>query len=104
KPRRMLYRTLGGWSTEFARSPNLEPHPRGKKDVEALCGRDHHIYGCYAWLAGGGIQGDVVHGSTDELGLHAVENRHYVTDIQATVFRLLGLDARRLEIPGRRRL
>ena len=55
-------------------------------------------------MAGGGIKGGVVHGATDELGFHAVENRHYVTDVHATLFRLLGLDARRLEIPGRKRL
>jgi hypothetical protein len=45
-----------------------------------------------------------VHGTTDELGFHAAENRHYVTDIHATVLHLLGLDAKRLEIPGRKRL
>ena len=41
---------------------------------------------------------------SDELGFHAVENRHYVTDIHATVMKLLGLDSYRLEIPGRKRL
>jgi hypothetical protein len=46
----------------------------------------------------------VVHGATDELGFHAVENRHYVTDIHATVLYLLGLDSRQMEIPGRKRL
>ena len=50
------------------------------------------------------IKGGIVHGATDELGFHAVENRHYVTDIHATVLHLLGLDSRRLEIPGRKRL
>jgi hypothetical protein len=33
-----------------------------------------------------------------------VEHRHYVTDIHATVLRLMGLDSYRLEIPGRKRL
>ncbi len=56
------------------------------------------------WFAGAGIKGGVVHGATDELGFHAVENGHYVTDIHATVLHLLGLDSRRLEIPGRKRL
>jgi Protein of unknown function (DUF1501). len=46
----------------------------------------------------------VTHGATDELGFHAVENRHYVTDLHATIMQLVGLDARRLEVPGRRRL
>ena len=43
-------------------------------------------------------------GVTDELGFHAVEDRHYVTDIHATVLHQLGLDSRRLEVPGRKRL
>ncbi len=42
--------------------------------------------------------------SPNRLGLHAVENRHYVTDLHATVLHLLGLDSRRLEVPGRKRL
>ena len=46
----------------------------------------------------------MAHGATDELGFHAVENRHYVTDIHATVMQLMGLDSYRLEIPGRKRL
>jgi hypothetical protein len=29
-----------------------------------------------------------------------VEDRHYVTDIHATVLELMGLDSYRLEIPG----
>ncbi len=48
-------------------------------------------YGFSVWMAGGGIKGGVVHGATDELGFHAVENRHYVTDIHATVLHQLGL-------------
>jgi Protein of unknown function (DUF1501) len=55
-------------------------------------------------MAGGGIQGGIVHGATDELGFHAVEHRHYVTDVHATILHLLGLDSHRLEVPGRKRL
>ncbi len=52
----------------------------------------------------GGIKGGVVHGATDELGFHAVENRHYVTDLHATVLHQLGLDPRRLTVPGHKRI
>ncbi len=104
KRRGMLDSTLVVWATEFGRTPNLEPRPDGESDAEELRGRDHHIYGFSAWLAGGGIKGGMVHGATDELGFHAAENRHYVTDIHATVLHLLGLDPQRLEIPGRKRL
>jgi hypothetical protein len=55
-------------------------------------------------MAGGGIKGGVVHGATDEIGFHAVEDRHYVTDLHATVLHLLGLDPKQLDIPGRKRL
>jgi hypothetical protein len=55
-------------------------------------------------MAGGGIRGGMVHGATDELGFHAVEDRHYVTDVHATILSLLGLDSRKLEVPGRKRL
>ena len=66
-------------------------------------GTDHGTAGPM-FLAGGGVKPGVTHGATDELGFHAVENRHYVTDIHATVLHQLGLDTRRLEIPGRKRL
>ncbi|MCB1092659.1 MAG: DUF1501 domain-containing protein, partial [Verrucomicrobiae bacterium] len=45
-----------------------------------------------------------VHGATDELGFHAAEERHYVTDLHATVLHQMGLDPRKLEVPGRKRL
>ena len=94
KSRGLLQDTLVIWGGEFGRTPYAE----GAK------GRDHHSIGFSTWLAGGGIKGGVTHGVTDEIGFHAVENRHYVTDIHATVLHQLGLDPRRLEVPGRRRL
>ena len=62
------------------------------------------IYGFTVWMAGGRLKRGVVHGATDEIGFHAVEDRHYVTDIHATILHQLGLDSRQLEIPGRKRL
>ena len=67
-------------------------------------GRDHNRHAFALWLAGGGFRGGYAHGATDELGFHAVQDRHYVTDIHATVLHQLGLDPRRLAIPGRKRL
>jgi hypothetical protein len=93
KQRGLLDETLVVFGTEFGRSPGAEG-----------TGRDHHPQGFSAWLAGGGVKGGVVHGATDELGFHAVQDRHYVTDIHATVLQLMGLDSFRLEIPGRKRL
>ena len=93
KQRGMLKDTMVVWGTEFGRSPGAQGD-----------GRDHHPQGFCAWLAGGGIKGGVVHGATDEIGFHAIENRHYVTDIHATVLHQLGLDPRKLVVPGRKRL
>jgi uncharacterized protein (DUF1501 family) len=92
--RGLLEETLVVFATEFGRTPGSQGSD----------GRDHHIYGFSVWLAGGGIKPGVVHGATDEIGFHAVENRHYVTDIHATILRQLGLDSRRLELPSRKRL
>ena len=55
-------------------------------------------------MAGGGIKGGIAHGATDELGFHAVENRHYVSDIHATLLHQLGVDPHKLAIPGHKRL
>jgi hypothetical protein len=94
KQRGMLEETIVVLGTEFGRTPG----------AQGSDGRDHHPYGFSVVMAGGGIKGGVVEGATDEVGFHAIENRHYVTDIHATVLHLLGLDAHRLEIPGRKRL
>jgi hypothetical protein len=92
--RGLLDETLVIFATEFGRTP-------GSQGAD---GRDHHIFGFSVWMAGGGIRGGIVHGATDEIGFHAVEHRHYVTDIHATILKQLGLDSRQLEIPGRKRL
>lgn len=94
KQRGLFDETLVVWATEFGRTP-------GSQNSD---GRDHHPYGFSVWMAGGGIKGGIAHGATDELGFHAVENRHYVTDIHATVLHQLGLDSHRLQVPGRVRL
>jgi hypothetical protein len=93
KRRGMLDETLVVWGTEFGRTPGAQGD-----------GRDHHPNGFCAWLAGGGVKGGVAHGSTDEIGFHAVEHPHYVTDVHATVLHQLGLDPLTLEVPGRKRL
>jgi hypothetical protein len=105
KRRGMLERTLVVFATEFGRSPNIDIRtPCGPMDENVRTGRDHHIYGFSAWLAGAGIKGGMTHGRTDELGFHAVENRHYVTDLHATVLHQLGLDSHRMQFPGQQRL
>ena len=94
KQRGLLDETIVVWATEFGRSPGAEQSN----------GRDHHPFGFSVWMAGGGIKSGVVHGATDEIGFHAIENRHYVTDIHATVLHQLGINPRQLDVPGRKRI
>jgi hypothetical protein len=82
----LLDDTLVVWGGEFGRTPMSE-----KGD-----GRDHNPSGFTMWMAGGGVRGGTVHGTTDEIGLHAVENRLHVHDIHSTILSLLGLDHKRL--------
>ena len=55
-------------------------------------------------MAGGGLKGGIVHGATDEIGFHAAEHPHYVTDVHATIMHQLGLNPRLLEVAGHKRL
>jgi hypothetical protein len=85
KQRGMLEETLVIWGGEFGRTPMAQGD-----------GRDHHIKGFSLWLAGGGIQGGMTYGATDELGYHAVDNVVSVHDLHATLLHLLGIDHTRL--------
>jgi len=82
KRRGLLNETLVIWGGEFGRTPMSE-----KGD-----GRDHNPYGYTMVLAGGGVKGGRTVGSTDELGLHAVEDRLHTHDFHATLLHLVGLD------------
>ena len=95
KRRGLSDETVVVFASEFGRTPGLQG---------TALGRDHHPYGFSVWLSGAGVQGGVVHGATDELGFHAVEDPHYVTDIHATVLHLLGLESHRLNFAGQQRL
>lgn len=82
KQRGLLDETLVVWGGEFGRTPMSE-----KGD-----GRDHNPTGFTMWMAGGGVKGGQTIGSTDELGLRAVEDRLHVHDIHATILHLLGME------------
>ncbi|QDU01910.1 hypothetical protein V6x_15930 [Gimesia chilikensis] len=102
KQRGLLDETMIVIGSEFGRTPGAE-HRNGNSTVQGT-GRDHHPHGFSVAMAGGGIKGGHIHGATDELGFHAVEDRHYVTDLHATVLHQMGLDTTRLNYPGRQRL
>lgn len=84
-------RTLLVWGGEFGRTPTSEGV--GKP------GRDHNWHGFSMWLAGGGVKGGQAIGATDEFGFRAVEERHHVGDLHATILHLMGIDHTRLTFP-----
>ena len=82
KARGLMEDTLVVWGGEFGRTPFNE-----KGD-----GRDHNPWGFTIWMAGAGIIGGQTIGTTDEIGLNAVEKPYHVHDIHATMLHLMGLD------------
>jgi len=82
----MLDSTLVIWNSEFGRTPLAE----GTK------GRDHHPYVFSMWMAGAGIKGGQVLGSSDDFGLRPQESPFNVHDVNATILRLIGMDHTRL--------
>jgi hypothetical protein len=91
KQRGLLKDTLVIWGAEFGRLPISQLG--GASD-----GRDHNPRGFSIWMAGAGLKPGMSYGNTDELGYKAVENPVSVTDWQATVLHMLGLDYQRLTI------
>lgn len=84
--RGLLDDTLIIWAGEFGRTP----FSQGSN------GRDHNPFGFSVWMAGGGVRGGTVHGQTDELGYHVVEDKCTVYDLWATVLHQLGLNHEKL--------
>ena len=88
KQRGMLDSTLVVWTTEFGRTPFHEraDHP----------GREHHKHCFSSWMAGGGVKGGIVHGTSDEYGIRTAEDAVHTHDLHATMLHLLGIDHERL--------
>jgi hypothetical protein len=88
KQRGLFDSTLVVWATEFGRTPWSQN----------TTGRDHNPRGFTCWMAGGGVKGGIVHGSTDDVGFHAVEDKVYVSDLNATILHQMGLDHKELTV------
>ena len=86
KQRGLLDDTLVIWGGEFGRTPMSE----------GASGRDHNPYGFSMLMAGGGVKGGFVHGTTDAFGLYGVDGRVHVHDFHATILHLLGFDHTKL--------
>ncbi len=84
----MLEDTLVVWTTEFGRTPF--------NNLADAKGREHHSWAFSSWLAGAGVKGGMVHGTTDEHGVRVATDGVHVHDFHATILHLLGLDHTRL--------
>jgi len=78
--RGMLDETLVLWVGEFGHTPKFN----------ARAGRDHWGSCFSIALAGGGVQGGVVHGQSDDRAAFPVSGRVEPRDLMATVFHCLG--------------
>lgn len=95
KQRGMLEDTLVVWGGEFGRTPVVEL-PTAGANAGKINGRDHNHHGFTMWMAGGGVKGGQVYGSTDEFGFAAADKKVHVHDLHATMLALLGFDHERL--------
>ncbi|MCA9026995.1 MAG: DUF1501 domain-containing protein [Planctomycetaceae bacterium] len=96
KRRGLLDDTLVIWGGEFGRTI----YSQGTL-TKTNYGRDHHPK-CYTvWMAGGGIQGGVTHGLTDEFGYNIVEKPVHIRDLNATILHQLGIDHKRFTVKHR---
>lgn len=93
KRRGLLDDTLVVWAGEFGRTPMGEVRRGVTVGKE---GRDHHPHAFSAWMAGGGVKGGCVVGSTDDFGYNVLENPVHVHDFQATLLHLMGINHEQL--------
>lgn len=91
--RGLLQQTMVVLTTEFGRTVRIN------KDG----GRDHWPKAFSVMLAGGGIKGGVIHGSTDAYGSEPTNDPVGPGEIAATIYTQLGIDPKRkLMSPGNR--
>jgi hypothetical protein len=78
--RGLLDQTLVVWLTEFGRTPQVRS-----------AGRDHYPYAYSVALAGGGVRGGQVYGSSDRIGAFPRDRACGPNDLHATIFHALGI-------------
>ncbi|WPP49986.1 DUF1501 domain-containing protein [Catalinimonas niigatensis] len=86
KGRGLLDETLVIWTGEFGRTPF----------AQGTNGRDHNPSAFSMWMAGAGIKGGTIFGSTDEYGYRVAENKVSIHDLHATMLHLLGVNHEQL--------
>ena len=91
KQRDMLKDTLVVWGGEFGRTVYCQGGLTKKN-----YGRDHHPRNYCVWVAGGGIQGGITYGQTDDFSYNVTENPVHIHDLNATLLHQLGVDHEKL--------
>ncbi|MBI1904217.1 MAG: DUF1501 domain-containing protein [Planctomycetia bacterium] len=91
KQRGMLDDTLVIWGGEFGRTV----YSQGTLTKDNY-GRDHHPRNFTMWMAGGGIQGGIVYGETDDFSYNIVRDPVHIHDLNATILHCLGVDHEKL--------
>jgi hypothetical protein len=87
--RGLLDETLIAWTGEFGRTPRI-----GQRNSDAGAGADgrDHWPGCFSSvLAGGGIRGGQVYGSSDRHAAYPASNPVAPLDLAATIYHCLGI-------------
>jgi uncharacterized protein (DUF1501 family) len=80
--RGLLEETLVVWMSEMGRTPR----------INGGAGRDHWSF-CYSLvMAGGGVRGGLVYGSSDRMAAYPSTNPVSPADIAATIYHCLGID------------
>lgn len=91
KERGMLDETLIVWTGEMGRTPRVGQGVVGGAGAGSD-GRDHWPSCFTSVLAGGGIQGGIVHGSSDKFAAYPASSPTSPQDLAATIYHCLGVD------------
>jgi arylsulfatase A-like enzyme len=89
--RGLLDETLIVWTGEFGRTPRVGQSVVGGAGAGAD-GRDHWPHCFTTVLAGAGIRGGTVHGSSDRWAAHPARDPVTPSDVAATIYHCLGID------------
>lgn len=92
--RGLLDETLIVFAGEFGRTV----YGQGKLARDDY-GRDHHPRCFSGWLAGGGIQGGMSYGVTDDFSYNVVDQPIAIRDLHATLLHQLGVNHEQLSFP-----
>ena len=86
KLRGLLDETLVVFSGEFGRTPF----------AQGTDGRDHNPSAFSMWMAGAGIKGGTIYGTTDDYGYRVIDKPVTIHDLHATMLHLMGVDHKQL--------